>query len=175
MRPAIGAGTTASFAGSNRIVFAASRGDGQPQTYVQSIDGGPPALVAHEPGRLVSPVAPDGDRFVSQRSDGSLWLASLSERPAVRLPFALQASQFIRNWSTDGRELFLLTVRDDRWVVSRVDGATGRAQPHREVMRDVLEDSLFSQSVRISRGGGVVAGTGNRTISDLFLIEGVRR
>ena len=175
MRPATNAGAKASFAGSNRIVFAARRDEGQARTYVQSIDGGAPALVVHEPGRLVSPVAPDGDRFVSQRSDGSLWLASLSERPAVRIPFALQANQSIRQWSDDGRELFLMTVRDDRWVVTRVDVASGGTQPHREIMRDALEDNLFRGAVQISRGGSVVAGTGNRTISDLFLIEGVRR
>ncbi len=173
MRPATTA-ANASFAGSNRIVFLARRGEDQPRTYVQSIDGGPPALVEHEPGRLVSPVGPDGERFVSLRSDGSLWLASLSERPAIRLPFVLQANQFIRQWSDYGRELFLLTVRDDRWVVTRVDVITGRVLPHREIMRDALEDRLFRSSVRISRGGRVIAGTGNRTISDLFLLEGVR-
>ena len=36
--------TNASFAGSSRIVFVARRGDGPLQTYVQAIDGGPPAL-----------------------------------------------------------------------------------------------------------------------------------
>jgi hypothetical protein len=174
MRPAADAGVNASFAGSNRIVFLANRAEGQLQTYVQSIDGGPPTLVAHEPGRLVSPVAPDGERFVSQQSDGSLWLASLSERTAIRLPFTLQSNQFIRQWSDDGRQLYLLTVADDRWVVTRVDVATGRAQPHREIRRDALEDMMFRPFVRISRAGSVIAGTGNRTISNLFLIEGIR-
>ena len=174
MRPATNAGVNASFAGSNRIVFMANPAEGEPQTYIQSIDGGPPTPVAHEPGRLVSPVAPDGDAFISQRSDGSLWLASLSERAAIRLPFTLGANQFIRQWSDDGRGLFLLTVADDRWIVTRVDVATGRLQPHREIRRDALEDTMFRPSVRVSRGGRVIAGTGNRTISNLYLIEGIR-
>jgi eukaryotic-like serine/threonine-protein kinase len=73
----------ASFAGGSRVVFAAQEGKGPLRTYVQSIDGGPPALVAHEPGRVVSAVAPDGERFISQRSDGSLWLATITSAPAV--------------------------------------------------------------------------------------------
>jgi eukaryotic-like serine/threonine-protein kinase len=173
MRSTASATVSASFAGPNRVVFAARRGEGQLQTYVQSIDGGAPAPVEHEPGRLVSPVAPDGERFVSQRSDGSLWLATLSPSTSSRLPFTLQPNQNIRQSSDDGRQLFLLTVRDDGWGVTRVDVTTGRAQPHREIMRDALEGPMFAQYVRISRDGSVIAGTGNRTVSDLFLIEGV--
>ena len=41
-------------------------------------------------------------------------------------------------------------------------------------MRDPLEDQMFAPSVRISRDGAVIAGTGSRTVSSLFLIEGVR-
>jgi hypothetical protein len=166
--------TNVSFAGSSRIVFVARRGDGPLQTYVQAIDGGPPTPVDHEPGYIVSPMAPDGERFVSQRPDGSLWLATLEPGAATRLPFTLQQNQFIRQWSADGRQVFRLTLLSDRWVVTRVDLKTGSAQPHREVMRDPLEDQMFASAVRISRDGAVIAGTGSRTVSSLFLIEGVR-
>ena len=70
--------------------------------------------------------------------------------------------------------MFIFTVRSDRWEVTRVDLKTGSVEPHREVMRDPLEDPMFASSVRISRDGAVIAGTGNRTVSSLFLIEGVR-
>jgi len=166
--------TNVSFAGSSRIVFVARRGDGPLQTYIQAIEGGPPTPVEHEPGRLVSPVAPDGERFVSQRPDGSLWLATLEPGAATRLPFTLQQNQFIRQWSADGRPVFMLTLSSDRWVVTRVDLKTGSMQPHREVMRDPLEDTMFGSAVRISRDGAVIAGTSNRTVSSLFLTEGVR-
>jgi hypothetical protein len=163
----------ASFAGSSRIVFAARRGDGLPQTYVQSIDGGPPLQVKHEPGYIVSPVSPDGERFVSQRPDRSLWLATLGPGGSTRLPFTLQPSQFILQWSADARQVFMLTVASDRWVLTSVDIRTGSKTPHREVMRHPLEDQMFGSSVRISRDGAVIAGTGNRTVSSLFLVEGV--
>jgi hypothetical protein len=67
-----------------------------------------------------------------------------------------------------------MTVRSDRWVVTRVNLTTGSVQPHREVMRDPLEDQMFESAVRISRDGTVIAATGNRTVSSLFLIEGVK-
>lgn len=166
--------TSASFAGSDRIAFVAVPTNGAPQTFVQSIAGGPPVPVEHEPGRLVSPVAPDGDRFISQRPDGSLWMASLAPGKATRLPYTLQPNQFIRQWSEDGRQLFVLTIADDRWVFTKVEAATGKVQPHREIMRDRLENRMFGSSVRISRDGAVIAGTSNRIVSDLFLIEGVK-
>jgi eukaryotic-like serine/threonine-protein kinase len=174
MRPAANPAMSASFAGRARIVFVARRADGQFQTYVQSIENGPPVPVDHEPGRIVSPVAPDGERFVSQRTDGSLWMATLAPAQAVRLPFTLQANQLIRQWSEDGRQVFVVTTGDDGWVLTRVDTKTGAAQPHREIRRDRLEDQLFASYVRVSRSGAVIAGTGNRIVSDLFLIEGVR-
>jgi eukaryotic-like serine/threonine-protein kinase len=166
--------TNVSFAGSSRIVFVARRDDGPLMTYVQAIAGGPPMPVEHEPGHIVSPVAPDGERFVSQRPDGSLWLATLEPGAATRLPFTLQQNQFIRQWSADGRQVFILTLGSDRWVVTRVDLKTGSVQPHREIMRDPLEDQMFASAVRISRDGAVIAGTGSKTVSSLFLIEGVR-
>jgi hypothetical protein len=166
--------TNVSFAGSSRIVFVARRGDGPLLTYVQAIDGGTPTPVGHEPGYIVSPMAPDGERFVSQRPDGSLWLVTLGPGAATRLPFTLQPNQFIRQWSADGRQVFMLTLGSDRWVVTRVDLKTGSVRPHREVMRDPLEDQMFAPSVRISRDGAVIAGTGSRTVSSLFLIEGVK-
>jgi hypothetical protein len=67
----------------------------------------------------------------------------------------------------------MLTVGNDRWVLTKVDIGTGRINPHREVMRHPLEDQMFGSSVHISRDGAVIAGTGNRTVSSLFLIEGV--
>jgi hypothetical protein len=164
----------ASFAGNDRIAFIARRPDGQLQTYSQSIPDGLPVPVDHEPGTMASPVAPDGERFVSQRPDGSLWMTSLAPAPAARLPFTLQANQFIRQWSEDGRQVFVLTVGPDRWTTTKVDTKSGATQPHREIRRDRLEDQMFASSVRISRTGDVVAGTGNRIVSDLFLIEGVR-
>jgi len=172
MRPS--ASGTASFAGTDRIAFVARRSDGQLQTFVQSIEGGPPTEVGDERGYIVSPVAPDGTRFVSQRPDGSLWMSSLAQAPDVRLPFTLQANQFVRQWSEDGRHVFIVTTRGDRWVVTTVDTSSGGVRSHREIMRNPLDDQGFATKVRVSRSGAVIAGTSNRIVSDLFLIEGVR-
>ena len=41
-------------------------------------------------------------------------------------------------------------------------------RPYREIMRDALEGTLFRLSLRISRGGGVIARTGNRRFRICF-------
>jgi serine/threonine protein kinase len=163
----------ASFAGPSRIVFDAARPGGELGTYVQSIDGGPPVRVEHEPGRIVSPVAPDGDRFISQRNDGSLWVATLAPRPATRLNFSMQPNQTIRQWSDDGRSVFVATQNDDKWVLTTLDVASGKALPHVEVMRDRLAQ-LPAGTLRISSDGRTIAYSDSRTASSLFLIEGAR-
>jgi hypothetical protein len=163
----------ASFAGADRIVFDAGAQDGAMRTYVQSIDGGLPVLVQHEPGYVVSPVAPDGERFISRRPDGSLWTATLSPSEPVRLAFALQRNQFIRQWSADGRQVFVLTLHDDRSVVTRVDLETGQHTPHVEIGRDRLAEPP-GPDLRISRDGRTIVYTDGRVSSTLYLIEGAR-
>ncbi len=163
----------ASFAGSDRIVFDAARAGGELETFVQSIDGGPPVRVEHEPGQVVSPVAPDGERFVSRRRDGTLWMATLEPRPATRLTFSLQPNQFIRQWSDDGRSVFVVTLHDDRWVLTNVDVKTGKTVPHAEVMRDRLAQRP-GVDLRISSDGRTIAYSDSRYVSSLFLIEGAR-
>ncbi len=82
---------------------------GRWQTYVQSIDGGPPTRVEHEPGQVVSPVAPDGNRFVSRRPDGSLWMATLA--PTAGNPASVHPCSRISssgNGATDGQHVVCL-------------------------------------------------------------------
>jgi hypothetical protein len=169
-----GRAQNASFAGPDRIVFDAPDETGSMRTYAQSIDGGTPALVAHEPGQVVSPVAPDGERFVSQRRDGSLWIATLTPHDSTRLPFSLQRGQLIRQWSDDGAYLFVVTPLDDRAMLTKVDVKTGTAVPHADIMRDRLAEALRGFDIRISRDGRTIVFSDTRYLSSLFLVEGAR-
>jgi eukaryotic-like serine/threonine-protein kinase len=168
-----GRAANASFAGADRIVFDAEGKDGVMGTYVQSISGGPPTPVEHEPGQVISPVAPDGDRFISRRRDGTLWIATLSRRPATTFPLALRPNQIIRQWTNDGREVFVLTPEEHRWVLTAVDVKTGRSRPHAEIARDPLAERP-GPNLRISRDGRTIVGSDTRFQSSLFFIEGVR-
>ena len=168
-----GRAANASFAAPDRIVFDAAGDDGAMQTYVQSIDGGPPVRVEHEPGQVVSPVAPDGEHFISRRRDGSLWMASLAPRASFRLPFSWQSNQAIRQWTEDGRRVFVLTIHDDRLVLTTADVNTGETRPHAEVARDRLA-VRSSPFLSISRDGRTIVYSDTRLQSDLFLVEGAR-
>ena len=170
-----GRAVNASFAAGNRVLFDAAPRDGATalETYVQSIDGGPAARLMHEPGHVVSPVAPDGERFVSRRADGSLWVATIAPQPSVRLPFTLQRNQLIRQWTDDGRQVFVVALLDDRWLVTRVDVTTGVPQPHAEVRRDPLAERP-GINFRVSRDGRTIVFSDTRILSSLFLIKGAR-
>jgi hypothetical protein len=163
----------ASFVGPDLILFDAQRGDGPFQTFTQARDGDAPTLVAHEPGRVVSPADPDARRFVSQRDDGTLWLATLEPGAATRLPFALGENQFIRQWSEDGRELYVLTIGTDRDAIVKVDLRTGRVTPLADVKRDPSM-RVFRAASRISRDGRTLVYTEVRPNSTIYLVEGIK-
>jgi hypothetical protein len=165
---------TPSFAGGDRIVFDAGRGTEAPRTYVQAIGGGKPTLVDHEPGRIVSPVAPDGEHFISQREDGTLWLARLTEGSATPLPFALPPGQYIRQWTEDGGDVFILTLRQEGWQVTATNIRTGQRRQPFVIPRDPQSGPNFRASLRVSRDGGTIAYTDGRIKSDLFVVDGVR-
>ena len=164
----------ASFASPGLVLFVGQRADGQRQTFTQSIEGGPPLPLSHEPGLVVSPIAPDGRRFVSQRADGSLWVATLTAEPAVQLSFSLSANQRIRQWTDDGQELFVLTIGDDRDVLERVHVRTSRRTTHAEVARAQPSIRDFKSTVRVSRDGRTILYTDGRRSSTLFLVQGIR-
>jgi hypothetical protein len=164
----------ASFAAGDRIVFQAKQGDSPPATFIQSLDGGPAARLEHEPGRIVSPVAPDGRHFISQRTDGSLWFATAERGPSVHLTFSLQPPQFIRQWSEDGQQIWILTLAADRSRLTPTAIPSGTTAPSIEIMRDRMAEKIFRASMGISADGRSVVYTESRLLSDLFLIEGIR-
>ena len=158
--------------------FYCARSGSEPwRTYVQSIDGGPPAPLAHEPGVIVSPVSPDGRRFVSQRSDGSLWVATVQPGPSKRLRLAPAPNRRVLQWTGDGQAFYIQTVEPGRLTISRFVLETGNLTVLRRIVLDGLADFArfgLSGGARISRDGRVIVTSESRRLSDLFLVDGVR-
>ncbi|MEZ5283719.1 MAG: hypothetical protein R2712_02690 [Vicinamibacterales bacterium] len=163
----------ATFADSDRIVLRA-RVPGQPwRTYVQRIGGGPPVVVPHEPGFVDSPLAPDGDRFVAHRPDGSHWLASLSRADVAR-PLPIPSEQLPLAWSTDGRALVLWREEGSGGIVSRLDLTTDIETTMRRIEPASRAGFVGFRGMTASRGGAVVMGSETRMLGALYLITGAR-
>lgn len=168
------ANTLAVFVGPDRLALRGRVADGPWRTFVQRLDGGLPQLVAHEPGEIVSPVAPDHDRFIARRSDGSRWIARLSADGGDAVAVSIRDGVSVLQWTADGRGLVLARADGLRNLVSRLDLASGRESPLREV--DVHADAGFVErrGFTASRNGTVVAGSEIRVMGALYLVEGVQ-
>ena len=167
----------AEFAGPRHVLLRARSADSPWRTYLQDIDGGMPSLVAHEPGALASPVSADGNRFVSSRTDGSYWLATIAPGPSEPLPIVLASNQRILQWTEDGHGLYVGTTDARQVTIARLDVRTGRSEFVRRITNDGLGDfGRFVQTggARISRDGRIVVSSDAVTLSDLFLVERVQ-
>jgi len=171
------ANSTAVFMDPERVLFRARTAEGPWRTYAQRTQGGVPSLVEHEPGAIVSPVSPDGEHFISQRGDGSCWVATLEPAQSVRAPIALAANQRIVQWTADGDGLYVATSEMRQVTISRVLLRTGKADVVRTVTNDGLGDFTrfgLSGGARISRDGKTVVSSEAVRLSDLFLVQHVR-
>lgn len=167
------ANSLADFAGADRVIMRAREDGGPWRTYVQSLDGGVPVPIAHEPGEIVSPIAPDGSRFVARRNDGSLWVAhSTIPAPAVRIE--LPRSSRILQWTSDGRGLILASDGGLRRAIGRFDLTTGRVTPIREVGAVGNAGVEDLRGLAASRDATVVGLSELRTIGALYVTNALR-
>jgi hypothetical protein len=160
------------FVDNQRVIFESRQAGAPARTYVQSIDSGPPQLVAHEAGSVSAPVAPDGRRFISRRNDGSYWLASLDGQPSERLTFQPSAAERIVGWTANGTALLVASVDRDEVVIDQVDLELGTKTPLRRERSPFRGISVFQ--IHLSRDGSVLVAGGSQTVSTAYVVTGVR-
>ena len=148
---------------------------GSSKTFTVRLDGGRPAPLIHEPGVVISRLAPDGQRFISRRDDGSHWIARRDGGAAERLPW-IAAGEVPIQWTADGRSIYLQPpFTDDQRVIVRLDIATGRRAPAATLTVSDRAGLLTGfQRVMITPDGRTIAYNEQRFLSDLFVIEQMR-
>lgn len=143
---------------STRIAYASDR-NGNPDIWVQSLDGGEPVLVAASPAPDTQPAwSPSGDliAFRSGRDGGGVFVVPSSGGPARQLTtFGVRPA-----WHPDGRQLLFTTSEIPGTVFTQlysvdVDGTA----PPREMLGDFLRGGTWA-SVS-PRPDGRVAAIGN--------------
>jgi len=166
-----------------RVVFGGREPGRGARIYVQDLNGGEPRPISPEGWRTDALPTPDG-RFVEGAAGATHILFPVDGGDPRALPF-LTASDSPVQWSPDGR--FLYVVRGHQWsdtpatiyqtmeaVIERVDATTGARRLWKSVR---AADPVGLEAINnffITPDGRAYCYGYVRSLSDLFIIEGVK-
>ena len=154
------------------LVFVGKESGHAWRTYVQSLDGGRPQPITPEgvTGFLVSP---DGKLLVARDRDNKHALYPLAGGESRSIPGLEEADRVIR-WDTDVNSLYVYRDRELPIKVFKVNLATGRREPWREISPADPGGRLGSVNVLLTADGKGYVYAFTRHLSDLYLVKGLR-
>jgi Tol biopolymer transport system component len=159
-----------------RVVFSGAEREGELRLYVQDVGGGPPRAVGPAGVRLLKvgrPVSPDGTRVVAAGPDGVPALFPLGGGDPATVP-GLTENDVPLCFTPDGRELFVARYEETPPRVERVEIASGRTRPWTGMRRSRPSGLEGEYTVLVTPDGGSYAYSYIRSMSDLYLVTGVK-
>ncbi len=154
-----------------RIVFSAIGPQAEHRIHALDLPAGTPRAIGPDGTalpRYSNPVSPDGNWVVALRK-GTPELYPTDGGPPLAIAGWHDGEQF-SGWSADGRSLHFYTWNSSSIRTWALDRATGQQR----AFRTIATPTLFRKVLRITpEGEGYVYG-GLRTISELYVVEGLR-
>jgi Tol biopolymer transport system component len=159
--------------GSHLAVTANETGHG-PRIFVFDIAGGKPRAMTPEGYRtLRKGVSPDGKVIVVRGPDQKVYLYPTAGGEPTAIP-GTTPEDTPTGWSADGRSLYVYKRKDLPARVELLDVATGRRQLWKELMPADSAGVTAIAPPHISPDGSFYAYSCLRTLSDLYLVEGLK-
>ncbi len=155
-----------------RIVFVGHEPGRPPRTFVQDLAGGAAKPVTPE-GVVAALLSADGKSLVTQTAEGPA-LTPLEGGPSHPIPGVKSEDRPLR-LTADGRSLFFRSdARKFPARVFRLDVATGRREVWKELMPGDPAGITLLSPAAISEDGKTVLFIYARSLSDLYLAEGLK-
>ena len=161
------------FPDGKRIVFAGSEPGQGVRLYVQDLAGGRARPFSPEGIRVPIAVSPDGRLASARGPDGETWLYPVEGGQPVRPP-GIQRGEALVCWSRDGRSLYLRQGEGTPVRLFRVDVSTGRRELWKELSPSDASGLVGLFEIHAAPEAGAYAYTYERTLSDLFLVGGIK-
>jgi Tol biopolymer transport system component len=164
------------FPDGKRILFVGSEPDHRLRPYVQDLDGGPPRAIAPEGVTMQSgsnAISPDGAWFAAIGPGRLVALYPTSGGEPRILP-ALAPGDVPSRWSGDGRFLYLYRHGPIPAPVYRLDLSTGKKELWKEVGPADTAGVTAIAHFQMTPDGSAYVYNYQRTLSDLYLLEGVK-
>jgi Tol biopolymer transport system component len=158
---------------SKSVAYSATAKDGSLRTYIQAISGGTPKAIGPEGFRLMrrcKAASPDG-KFLVGRHEGKWVLVSRDGAAADRVIPGVSSEEGIRQWSKDGRHVYVSRFEGRVLRVWLQDLATGDRRIWKEFPFD---PSLNGMGVVMTPDGDAWVIGSQKTHSQLYVVEGLR-
>jgi Tol biopolymer transport system component len=159
------------------IVSVAARGNEPQRGYIHDIETGT-AKPFTAPGVnfvrfWLIPMSPDGSQVVLTGPDGRMSIYPTRGGEPVPLT-ALGPAEYPIDWTADGHAMFVSTGPGLPHRIVRLDLATGRREPWKELMPSQVAGTRLTQ-VQPTRDGRAFVHTYSQLLSNLYVAEGLPR
>jgi Tol biopolymer transport system component/predicted Ser/Thr protein kinase len=156
-----------------RFVFTGTEPGHGVRLYWESLDEGKAHAFSIEGIGSAFVISPDGTSVAARGPDQKVYLFPVGGGDA-KLVAALQPDERPNAWSADGRSLFVMTRGQIPAQVFRVDVATGQRTFWKSVEpADAAGIDTIGRVLMSADGKAYVYGY-NRTLSDLYLVQGLK-
>jgi dipeptidyl aminopeptidase/acylaminoacyl peptidase len=150
------------FPDSRRILFAAEEKGKAPRSYIQDLDGGPPKPFAEE-GLRATLVSPDGRWIAGSTLEGLHLIYPADGEGRPRPIEGALPEDFLVQWSSDGRAMYVRGGEEQPLVLYRIDLGTGRRERWKELappdLAGFLEYGSGPRGIRVTPDGRFYAYT----------------
>ena len=155
------------------IVFSGKEPGHSLRTYLQNVDGGSPRAVTPD-GFFGNLVSPDGQFLLARDSAEKKPYAiySLSGGEPRSIPGLEDGDRVIR-WGRDGRSLYVYRPRERPLKIFKLDVATGKKEPGKEIVPADLAGIHGPINVLMTPDGVGYIYAFTRYLSDLYVVSGL--
>jgi eukaryotic-like serine/threonine-protein kinase len=158
--------------GRHLVISGNVKGEGL-RLFVQEIASATVRPITEEGTAYLLPPSPDGKLVPSVDPQGAVKLYPIDGGAPRPLP-GVGPGDEVLGWSADGRSLLIRRGLSLPVRIDRVDVATGKAEPWREIAPADRTGMTEVNSVRISMDETSYAYTVQRLLSELYLVDGLR-
>ena len=154
------------------IVYSAAEPGHAPRTYLLNIDGGAPRAITPE-GTYGTLVTPDGSFLYALDDKRQAWRYPLAGGEPEKLNIVVNPAERAIGLFDGGKSLLVRTTSIPV-EITRVDLATGRREPWKEISPPDPAGVVSVPGMRFSADGKAYAYSVGRMLSDLYVVDGLK-
>jgi serine/threonine protein kinase/Tol biopolymer transport system component len=157
---------------SKSIIFSNNEPGHPARTFLLDIHGGTPRALTPE-GILGFWVSPDGKYLLAADAKRQRWLYPIAGGEPQKLNLPANPDERVLGFSADGKSLLVRTVSVPV-KITRVDLATGRRDPWKEIIPADMAGVEGIPVIKLSADGKSYAYSVARVLSDLYVVDGLK-